>query len=100
MRLIHNVQFSPQEVEFYRQLTFSNIVHGMKQLLEALDDMDLQISETVEEYARLLEDPPDVKDGAPFPRDYYQPLKFLWADETVQKAWKRGNEAALPDKYG
>ena len=54
MRLIHNVQFSPQEVEFYRQLTFSNIVHGLKQLLEALDDMDLQIPESVEEHETVV----------------------------------------------
>ena len=98
MRLIHNVNFSQQEIEFYRQLAFSNIVHGMKQLLESLEDMELHISEDLEEHSRLLEDPPDVKDGAPFPTDYYEPLKLLWNDETIQKAWRRGNEAALPDK--
>ena len=98
MRLIHNARFSSQEIEFYRQLAFSNIVHGMKMLLESLDDMDLQISEDMEERARLLEDPPDVKDGAPFPQDYYQPLKALWQDDTIQRAWRRGNEVALPDK--
>lgn len=98
MRLIHNVDFSHQEIEFYRQLAFSNIVHGMKQLLESLEDMDLHMSDDLEEYAQLLDDPPDVKDGAPFPTNYFEPLKLLWNDETIQKAWRRGNEVALPDK--
>ena len=98
MRLIHNVNFSQQEIEFYRQLAFSNIVHGMKQLLESLEDMELHISEELEDYAQLLEEPPDVKDGVPFPTNYFQPLKLLWNDETIQKAWRRGNEVALPDK--
>lgn len=97
MRLIHDVHFSPQEFEFYRQLAFSNIVHGMKQLLEALEDMELKLSEEMEKNAEILDEPPDVKDGQAFPMEYYEPLKELWADEVVQKAWHRGNEAALPD---
>ncbi|THH03623.1 hypothetical protein EW145_g6135 [Phellinidium pouzarii] len=97
MRLIHDLHFSPQEFEFYRQLVFSNITHGMKQLLEALEDMDLQVSEEVKPYVDLLEDPPDIKDGQSFPDNYHEPLKLLWNDEVVQKGWSRGNEAALPD---
>ncbi|EEB96748.1 hypothetical protein MPER_04066, partial [Moniliophthora perniciosa FA553] len=29
---------------------------------------------------------------------FYEPLKSLWADPHVQRAWERGNEAALPEK--
>ncbi|KAL5535027.1 hypothetical protein ACEPAF_3118 [Sanghuangporus sanghuang] len=97
MRLIHDVHFSPQEFEFYRQLVFSNITQGMKQVLEAFEDMELQLPEDMEPYAQMLEEPPDVKDGQPFPSDYYEPLKALWENSVVQKAWGRGNEAALPD---
>ena len=98
MRLIHDVHFSPQEFEFYRQLVFSNITQGMKQVLEAFEDMELQLPEEMEPYAQMLEEPPDVKDGQPFPSDYYEPLKLLWESPVVRKAWSRGNEAALPDK--
>jgi len=28
---------------------------------------------------------------------FYEPLKRLWLDANVQKAWERGNEAALPE---
>ena len=98
MRLIHDVNFSPQEVEFYRQLVFSNVTQGMKQLLDALPDMDLSPSDDCEEAIKLIETAPDIKDGQPFPQEYYEPLKGLWKDEGIQKGWSRGNEAALPDK--
>ena len=99
MRLIHDVNFSAQEVEFYRQLVFANVTQGMKQLLDALEDMDLKLDETSLEPIRYVEEAPDIKDGQPFPGDYYEPLKQLWDNENVQKGWSRGNEAALPDKY-
>ena len=54
MRLIHDVNFSPQEVEFYRQLVFSNVTQGMKQLLDALPDMDLSPSDDCEEAIKLI----------------------------------------------
>jgi len=97
MRLIHNVAFSPQELEFYRQLVFNNLTHGMKALLDAMEDMELEVSEDNQPHIQLVEDAPDLKDSQTFPQDYYQPLKSLWQDENVQKGYLRGNEAALPD---
>lgn len=97
MRLIHDVHFSPQEFEFYRQLVFNNITQGMKQLLETLPYLDLEIPQELEPDAALLEDPPDVKDGQPFPATYLEPLRRLWHNETVQKGWLDG-KAAVPDK--
>jgi hypothetical protein len=99
MRLIHKVPFSSQEVEGYRQLVFNNLTQGLKYLLDAMEDMELEIDPENAEYAQLMTDASDVGDGEPFPVSYYEPLKRLWADSNVQKAWGRGNEAALPEKY-
>jgi hypothetical protein len=38
MRLIHKVPFSDQEVESYRHLIFNNLTHGMKYILDAVED--------------------------------------------------------------
>lgn len=38
MRLIHNIPFTPVERENYRRLVFANIVSGVKQLLEAMEE--------------------------------------------------------------
>jgi hypothetical protein len=99
MRLIHKIPFAPHEVESYRQLVFENLTRGLKYLLDSMEDMDLKVSEANFPYIELIENASDLRDGEPFPMTYYEPLKSLWADPGVQKAWERGNEAALPEKY-
>jgi guanine nucleotide-binding protein subunit alpha, other len=98
MRLIHRVPFSPAEIESYRQLVFNNLTHGLKYLLDAMYDMDLKVSEHNMQYLDLIEDARDIRDDEPFPLEFYEPLRSLWNDPNVQKAWARGNEAALPEK--
>jgi len=97
MRLIHRVPFTPAEIETYRQLTFDNLTRGLKYVLEAMEDMELKVSEDNIQYLDLIENARDLGDGEPFPMEFYQPLKSLWEDPNVQKAWERGNEAALPE---
>lgn len=99
MRLIHKVPFSTQEIESYRQLVFNNITHGLKYLLDAMEDMNLVVLEENQAYVQLVEDAQDLRDSQPFPEEYHEPLQRLWEDPNVQKAWERGNEAALPEKY-
>ncbi|KAJ6568483.1 heterotrimeric G-protein alpha subunit, GPA2-like protein [Mycena capillaripes] len=45
MRLIHKVPFSAQETESFRQLVFENLTRGLKYLLDALPDMQLELPE-------------------------------------------------------
>ncbi|KAI0932808.1 hypothetical protein AcW1_000176 [Taiwanofungus camphoratus] len=97
MRLIHRVPFSSQEVESYRQLVFNNLTHGLKYLIESMEDMGLEVSPENVPYIPMIADASDIRDGEPFPVEYHEPLKKLWEDPNVQKAWERGNEAALPD---
>jgi guanine nucleotide-binding protein subunit alpha len=97
MRLIHKIPFSPTEFEHYRQLIFDNLTRGLWYLLDAMEDMDLKVSEENLPHLDLLDGTRDIRDGEPFPISYYQPLKSLWKDPSVQKAWERGNEAALPE---
>ena len=99
MRLIHRVPFSAQEIESYRQLVFNNLTHGLKYLLDAMEDMNLAVSEENAALLPLIDEAQDIRDGQPFPMEYLEPLRKLWADTNVQKAWDRGNEAAAPEKY-
>lgn len=98
MRLIHKVPFSAQEIESYRQLVFDNITRGLRYLIEAMDDMDLKVAEENILHVEMVDGAMDIRDGEPFPISFYEPLKSIWADPNVQKAWDRGNEAALPEK--
>ncbi|KAK7461375.1 hypothetical protein VKT23_008552 [Stygiomarasmius scandens] len=97
MRLIHKVPFSTQEKESFRQLVWDNITKGFKNLLDAMEEMELKVSEYNIEHVDLIENARDVHDGEPFPMSYFDPLKSLWNDPNIQKAWERGNEAALPE---
>jgi guanine nucleotide-binding protein subunit alpha, other len=45
MRLIHKVPFTAQEIETYRQLVFNNITHGLQVVLEAMEDLELKVTE-------------------------------------------------------
>lgn len=98
MRLIHRIPFDSREVEMYRQLIFNNLTRGMQALLESMDDMDLKLSPENQEYVDMIENAADLRDGESFPMSFYEPLRRLWLDANVQKAWERGNEAALPEK--
>lgn len=100
MRLIHKMPFSSQEIESYRQLVYDNLTRGIKYILDAMPDMSppLCVTEDNEAHIELIENARDLRDGEPFPKEYYEPLKRLWADEGVKQAWARGNEAALPEK--
>ncbi|TRM62816.1 heterotrimeric G protein alpha subunit 4 [Schizophyllum amplum] len=97
MRLIHKLPFSAQETESYRQLVFDNLTRGLKYVLDAMDDMELQVLDEHLPYIDLVENARDLRDGEAFPEHFYEPLKALWADPAVQHAWERGNEAALPE---
>jgi guanine nucleotide-binding protein subunit alpha len=97
MRLIHRIPFDGPEIEHYRQLVFNNLTRGMQALLESMEDMEIKLSDELQEYIEMIENAPDLRDGEPFPMTFFDPLKTLWADGNVQKAWERGNEAALPE---
>lgn len=98
MRLIHKLPFTPQEIEFYRTLVFSNLVHGLKYLIDSMEDMGLAVSPENMPHVTVIEEARDLKDGEVFPEEYREPLRVLWADPNVQTAWDRGNEVALPEK--
>ncbi|KAI0719072.1 heterotrimeric G protein alpha subunit 4 [Cerioporus squamosus] len=97
MRLIHRVPFSSQEIESYRQLVFNNLTHGLKYVIDAMEDMELEVSPENHHLVPMIEDASDIKDGEPYPQEYHDVLKKLWEDPQVQAAYARGNEAALPE---
>jgi len=87
-----------QEIEFYRQLVFSNLTQGLKYVLDSMEDMELEVSPENNEYIELIESARDIRDGEIFPPHFHEPLRALWNDKGVQRAWGRGNEAAIPEK--
>lgn len=98
MRLIHASGFKSSEREGFRVVVFFNVFTTMQTLLEALELMNLQITDpTALGYASLFIDTPSLEENEPFPEIYLKPLKCLWQNDTIQKARRRGNTIALHD---
>jgi guanine nucleotide-binding protein subunit alpha len=45
----------------------------------------------------LFQNVEPLKRGEPYPKEYLEPLKLLWADAGIQAAKKEGNKFALHD---
>jgi len=97
MRVIHNDKFTPQEIELYRQLVFSNIVRGLQMLIDALPMLDLSISPQNAPLVAPIRSTAELRDGEPYPEQLLQPLQAIWNDPQVQQGWSRANEVALPE---
>jgi len=68
MRLIHNVPFSAQEKELLRQLLFDNLTGGLKTLLAALPDLELEL--VVEDGYKNLYSDADGEGRAGYVKDW------------------------------
>jgi guanine nucleotide-binding protein subunit alpha len=100
MRVIHSVAFNAHEIEFYRQLVFQNLTYGLKCILDASDELQLVTAPENADAVKLVEEAPDLKDGDAFPPEYEHALARLWKDANIAQTVARGNEFALPEKYG
>jgi len=102
LRLLYNGPFCAQDVESYRQLIFGNLTNGMRALLSAMLPMGEQVSPKNSSHVATESEwhGRDIGGHPAFPREYAEALKALWADRNVQRAWKRGHEAALPENLG
>jgi guanine nucleotide-binding protein subunit alpha len=86
------------ENELPEGFNFNNLTHGLKYVLDSMEDMQLVVSTENREHIGLINFATDLRDDEVFPREFYEPLRQLWNDKGVQQAWERGNEAALPEK--
>jgi guanine nucleotide-binding protein subunit alpha len=125
MRLIHHIPFTPSEREHYRRLVFINLVQGIRLILDAMEewggefdhqdyyvrlpphcrlelegrsDSSTSSSSHAQKYLSMFTSYPDIADDEPMPASYFEPLRLLWNDGGVQSVYKRGNEAAVPEK--
>ncbi|WVQ74796.1 hypothetical protein IAR50_004402 [Cryptococcus sp. DSM 104548] len=97
MRLIHDRSFEADEVEDYRKLTFSNIVGGMRAIIDVMDELNLAVQPSNRKYISLVDVEPPINTNEPFPSRYLPALQNLWKDPGVQACYSRGNEFALAE---
>ncbi|KAI8141035.1 guanine nucleotide-binding protein alpha-2 subunit [Fennellomyces sp. T-0311] len=99
MKLINASGFDASERESFRMIVFSNTISIMQTLLEIVDQLKIPMElETSKNDANLiLEDVPTLSKGQSYPPVYLEPLKRLWSDPGIQKAYSHGHDFALHD---
>lgn len=98
MRVIHEMPFSPSEVEHHRQVIFDNLTRGLRDVLEAMREMELVLRSENVQYAEMVEATVGIQEGEEYPPEYLEPLRCLWNDPEIQSVLRRGNKVALPEK--
>lgn len=96
MRIIYGKGFNEQDRVAYTELVYQNIILAMKNLLDALDMLGLEINDEslVEEaYDKFDVEVSKVKSLD----DYAEILMKLWNDKGIQAAFSRRNEFQLSD---
>jgi len=96
MRLIHKVPFSSQEIENYRQLVFNNLTFGLRYVLEAMEDMELEVADDNAKYLEVMTEITDLSDGEPFPVQYLEPLKALKSEPPCPSFLRPGVDLGPP----
>ena len=97
MRLIHASGFKASEREGFRIIVFLNVFSAMQILLEAVDILNLKLTDSILKYAHIFKGTPSLEENQRFPEIYYLPLKELWNDSSIQAAYQKGNAFALHD---
>ncbi|KAI9313591.1 putative Gpa2-guanine nucleotide-binding protein alpha-2 subunit [Dichotomocladium elegans] len=99
MRLLHAAGFDAQEREGYRMIVFSNVFSIMQTLLEIVQQLKISPGDPMllETSKHLFHEIPTIAKNEPFPIEYLDPIKRLWADPCTQKAYLHGNMYALHD---
>ncbi|RSH88616.1 hypothetical protein EHS25_002843 [Saitozyma podzolica] len=97
MRYIHAKPFSPDEVEDYRKIVFSNLVTGMRAIIDTMDELGMAVQPNSRKYIAFVDNEPSLSTGEDFPKKYLEALRVLWADKGVQECYAKRNEYALQE---
>lgn len=99
MRIIYGKGFDDEDRQQFTTLVYQNIISAMKSMLDALDVLDLELSD--EELEGPAYDLLDIDVTTVTSLDSHLPLlKQLWAHPVIQEAFSRRNEYQLTDSAG
>lgn len=97
MRLIHNRPFSADEIEDYRKICFSNLITGLRAIVDQLDELGVAVLAQNRKYIALVDNEAPINTGEAFPPRYLEAVKALWTDPAVVDVYKRSHQFALQE---
>ncbi|XP_066995562.1 guanine nucleotide-binding protein subunit alpha homolog [Anabrus simplex] len=99
MRIIHGIKFEPEQMKEYQHVIYQNIIKGMKVLVDARAKLNIpwgNISNSEFGDQVLRFENSMTLDSRLFLL-YASPLKALWKDAAIKKAFDRRREFQLSD---
>ncbi|KAK3333905.1 guanine nucleotide-binding protein alpha subunit [Cercophora scortea] len=98
MKLIHEGGYSRDERESFKEIIFSNTVQSMRVILEAMESLELPLSDARMEYhVQTIFMQPAQIEGDVLPPEVGNAIEALWRDGGVQSCFKRSREYQLND---
>lgn len=98
MKMIHDNGYSTEEKEAFKEVIFSNAVQSMRVILEAMQNMGIELGNSANEtHKRVILDSPVQIEADVLPNEIGTAIKALWLDEGVKECFKRSNEYQLND---
>jgi guanine nucleotide-binding protein G(i) subunit alpha len=98
MKLIHDGGYSPEERESFKEIIFSNTVQSMRVILEAMDNMGIQLqNDGNQRHVTTIMNLPNQIEGDQLPSNVSLAIKSLWADRGVLECFSRSREYQLND---
>ncbi|KAI7866372.1 G protein alpha subunit [Spinellus fusiger] len=101
MKLIHEGGFSSNERLNYREIIYSNTIQSMSVIMEAMETLRIELENPDNQgHKEAIQSLPSQSSSYGMPEDIARAIMALWADEGVQKTFRRSNEYQLNDSAG
>ncbi|KAJ3204744.1 guanine nucleotide-binding protein subunit alpha [Dinochytrium kinnereticum] len=98
MKLIHDNGYNNDEREAFKEIIFSNTVQSMRVILEAMQNMGIQLANPAnEKHKAVILDMPNQIEADVFPPECAAAVKALWVDDGVKECFGRSREYQLND---
>ncbi|ORZ23471.1 G protein alpha subunit [Absidia repens] len=98
MKLLHDTGFSKDERTAYTEIIFSNTIQSMRVILEAMEVLDIPLTNPDNQDAMdLILSQPNQISACTLPTDVVRAIQSLWADDGVKATFDRSNEYQLND---
>jgi len=97
MKLIHHGGYNDSERDSYKEIIFSNTIQSMRAILEAMPQLDLQLTPQNDARRNIILSLPGQIETNSLPRDVADAIRGLWRDPGVKEAVRRSREFQLND---
>jgi guanine nucleotide-binding protein G(i) subunit alpha len=98
MKLIHDVGFSKEDRDQFKEVIFNNIVQSIKSIFDAMERFQIPLGDpSLEDKKAMVNAVPTNVEFHNFPADLAAAVDALWKDTGVQLAFSRAHEYQLND---